>query len=165
MDPASLSFGVVSLAMQIVQTAVAIHELIDAYKSASKEIRILSDKLDNIEVICNTLEDVFNEYEKAPKPQDSKLRGLHKTMSKCRDRVSELHTVINKIYSATTTKRKPLSTIGTLFLSHRAELRKCEDDLDDSLRMLQLHLSTATLYVGDFLTIIFTEIRFAVYMY
>lgn len=163
MDPASLSLGVVALAMQVVQAAKAIHEYIDAYKSASKDIRSLADKLDNIEAICNSLEVAFQGNEKIPEPRHRKLlETLHKVMSKCRDRVSELYTVISKIYSAGTTKRRPLATVGALFLKYRAELRKCGDDLDDSLRLLHIQVSTITLYGLEFcVSVIFTKINSA----
>ncbi|KAF5970066.1 hypothetical protein FBULB1_9857 [Fusarium bulbicola] len=55
MDPASLSFGIVSLAMQLVQTAKAVKEFIAHNKSAAKELESLADKLDDSETICSSL--------------------------------------------------------------------------------------------------------------
>lgn len=55
MDPASLSFGIASLAIQLVQTAKAVKEYIAAYKSESQELENLADKLDDIETICCSL--------------------------------------------------------------------------------------------------------------
>lgn len=145
MDPASLSLGVVALALQIVETAVVIRRYISAYKSASQEIQGLSDKLDDIEAICNSLELIIDGYEKASQSRGvAMLNNLQKTMEKCRNRVSTLHGIISQIVCPSQKTRNPLNSTGALFLRRRSELRKCDDDLSDSLRVLHLHVSTTT---------------------
>ncbi|KAI8660549.1 Helo-like-N domain-containing protein [Fusarium keratoplasticum] len=149
MEPVSLAFGVVSLGMQLVQTAAAIRERIDAYKSAAKELSILSDKLDDIEAICYSLEAAFGCYEQAPKPWDAMLlKKLHRIMSDCRDKVSRLYDIINKITSSQSNRHIPLNTTGARFLQHRSTIRKCNDELDQSLTSLHLHMTTNILVMN-----------------
>ncbi|KAF5005345.1 hypothetical protein FDECE_8203 [Fusarium decemcellulare] len=143
MEPVSLAFGVVSLGMQLVQTAAAIRTQIEAYKSAAKELSTLSDKLDDIEAICYSLEAAFSCYEQAPKPWDVVLlRKLHKIMCDCCDKVTRLHQIVAKITSSQSTRRTPLNTMGTRFLQNRGALRKCNEELDQSLTSLHLHMTT-----------------------
>ncbi|CAM1502946.1 Fc.00g077220.m01.CDS01 [Cosmosporella sp. VM-42] len=152
MDPVSLSVGVVALAMQIVQTASVIREHIDAYKSASKEVQALFDKLDHIECICNSLEGVLSSFEMRPKPTGTKMfECLNRALGQCRDRLAELYEVIKKITPTKTKTRNPLGKVGTLFLKHRATLCKCDDDLGKSLKVLHLYISTANLSATTFI--------------
>ncbi|KAI8715475.1 Helo-like-N domain-containing protein [Fusarium sp. LHS14.1] len=149
MEPVSLAFGVVSLGMQLVQTAAAIRERIDAYKSAAKELSTLSDKLDDIEAICYSLEAAFNCCEQAPKPWDAMLlKKLHRIMSDCRDKVSRLYDIINKITSSQSNRHIPLNTTGARFLQYRSTIRKCNDELDQSLTSLHLHMTTNILVMN-----------------
>ncbi|KPM42456.1 hypothetical protein AK830_g4084 [Neonectria ditissima] len=149
MDPASLTFGVVSLAMQLMQTTAAIQELIATYKSAAKEISSLSDKLDDIEAICRSLEAALNCYEQTPKPWDAiLLKKLHKIMTDCRDKVSRFHSIISSITPGLSRKRRPFNTMGILFLQYRGTIRQCNEDLDQSLRSLQLHMTTNLLVMN-----------------
>ncbi|KAK7431590.1 hypothetical protein QQZ08_001808 [Neonectria magnoliae] len=111
MDPASLAFGVISLAMQLVHATAAIQKLIATYKSAVKELSSLSDKLDDIEAICHSLETALNCYEQAPKPWDATLlKKLHRTMSDCRDKVSRYYSTISTITAGMTKKHRPFNT-------------------------------------------------------
>ncbi|RSL71171.1 hypothetical protein CEP54_001488 [Fusarium duplospermum] len=149
MEPVSLAFGVVSLGMQLVQTAAAIRERIDAYKSAAKELSTLSDKLDDIEAICYSLEAAFSCYEQAPKPWDAMLlKKLHRIMSDCRDKISRLYDVINKITSSQSNRHIPLNTTGARYLQYRSTIRKCNDELDQSLTSLHLHMTTNILVMN-----------------
>ncbi|KAF4462359.1 hypothetical protein FALBO_10829 [Fusarium albosuccineum] len=149
MEPVSLAFTVVSLGMQLVQTAAAIRTQIEAYKSAAKELSALSDKLDNIEAICYSLEAAFSCCEQAPKPWDVVLlQKLHKIMCDCRDKVTRLHQVVAKITSSQSARRTPLNTMGTRFLQNRGALRKCNEDLDQSLTSLHLHMTTNILFLN-----------------
>lgn len=143
MDPTSLAFGVVSLAMQLVQTATTIQKLIATYKSAARELASLSDKLEDIEVICHSVEVVLTASEQAPKPWDAiLLKKLHKTMADCRDKILQLHELIRKITSGPTKKRSPFSTMGALFLQHKGKIRQYNEDLDYSLQSLHLQMTT-----------------------
>ncbi|KAF7545030.1 hypothetical protein G7Z17_g9486 [Cylindrodendrum hubeiense] len=143
MDPVSLAFGVVALGLQLAETAAAVRSKISAYKSATRELSRLSDKLDNIEAICRSLEVAFDCYENVTKPWDAVLlKKLHCIMSDCRDRVSTLHEVITKISTAQKRRYTPLNTVGALFLKHKGVIRKCNDDLDESLQSLHLHMTT-----------------------
>ncbi|KAH7146329.1 hypothetical protein EDB81DRAFT_487913 [Dactylonectria macrodidyma] len=143
MDPASLAFGVVSLAMQLVQAATTIRKLIAIYKSAAKELAILSDKLEDIEAICHSLEVALTASEQAPKPWDViLLKKLHKTMAGCRDKVVQLHELISKITSGPARKRNPLSTMGAMFLHQRGKIQQYNEDLDSSLQSLHLQMTT-----------------------
>ncbi|WAO92863.1 Helo-like-N domain-containing protein [Fusarium falciforme] len=149
MEPVSLAFGVVSLGMQLVQTAAAIRERIDAYKSAAKELSTLSDKMDDIEAICYSLEAAFGCCEQAPKPWDTMLlKKLHRIMSDCRDKVSRLYDIINKITSSQSNRHIPLNTTGARFLQYRSSIRKCNDELDQSLTSLHLHMTTNILVMN-----------------
>ncbi|KAM5344448.1 hypothetical protein ACJ41O_012984 [Fusarium nematophilum] len=143
MDPVSLAFGVVSVALQLVETTSAIQKLIATYKSAAKELAALSDKLDNIETICHSLEAVLANSEDLPRPWEvTLLKKLHKVIGDCRDRVSRVHDIISKILSRHHERRKPLNSLGALFLRHGSQIRQCNDDLDQSLSSLQLHMTT-----------------------
>lgn len=143
MDSASLAFGVVSLAMQLVQTATAIQKLIASYKSAATELASLSNKLEDIETICHSLEVALTCCDQAPKPWDAiLLKKLHKTMTQCRDKVFQLHDLVSKITSSPTRKHNPLRTMGALFLQHRGKIRQYDSDLEDSLKSLHLQMTT-----------------------
>ncbi|KAH7134631.1 hypothetical protein B0J13DRAFT_641217 [Dactylonectria estremocensis] len=149
MDPKSLAFGVVSLAMQLVQTATTIQKLIAIYKSAAKELASLSEKLEDIEVICHSLEVALTASEQAPKPWDAiLLKKLHKTMADCRDNIVLLHELISKITSGPARKRNPISTMGAMFLQYRGKIRQYNEDLDSSLQSLHLQMTTNLLYVN-----------------
>ncbi|KAK7415960.1 hypothetical protein QQX98_005533 [Neonectria punicea] len=117
MDPASLAFGVVSLAMQLVQATAAIQKLIATYKAPAKELSSLSDKLGDIEAIYYSLEAALNCYERTPKPWDAiLLKKLQKTMTDCRDKVARLYSIISAITAGLTKKHRPFNTIGKIFL-------------------------------------------------
>ncbi|KAF5013369.1 hypothetical protein FDECE_616 [Fusarium decemcellulare] len=143
MDPVSLTLGVVSLAMQLMQTAAAIKRLIAAYKSATRELMLLSDKLDDIEAVCNSLGTVLDNFDHANEPLNTTLiQKLHKVISECHDKVSSIYDIINKVIS--NQKHKPIAfrTIGARFLTYKDQIRQCTRDLDRSLSSLQLHMTT-----------------------
>ncbi|KAL6412618.1 hypothetical protein AUP68_03822 [Ilyonectria robusta] len=143
MDSTSLAFGVVSLAMQLVQTATAIQQLIASYKSAATELASLSNKLEDIEAICHSLGVALTCCDQAPKPWDAiLLKKLHKTMTHCRDKVFQLHDLVSKITSGSTRNHNPLRTMGALFLQHRGKIRQYDSDLEDSLKSLHLQMTT-----------------------
>ncbi|KAF4973089.1 hypothetical protein FSARC_520 [Fusarium sarcochroum] len=143
MDPASLALGVVSLAMQLVQTTEAIKNLISAYKSAAKELETLSNKLDDVETICYSLEVVLANVESPThKPWEvNLLKRLHRIILECYEKTSEIHNVISKISSKHKKGRNPLRTMGSLFLHYRNDIRICTEGLDRSLSSLQLHMT------------------------
>ncbi|KAM0470671.1 hypothetical protein ACHAP7_009469 [Fusarium lateritium] len=139
MDPASLAFGIVSLAMQLVQTTGAIKSLISAHKSAAKELKTLADKLGDVEVICHSLEDVLSkEDDPDPSPwETSLLKRLHRTIHECYEKVSTVYNIIRKIEARTTTGHNPFRHTGFLFLQHRDEIVACANSLDATLSSLQ----------------------------
>ncbi|KAM0421020.1 hypothetical protein ACHAPT_011264 [Fusarium lateritium] len=140
MDPASLAFGVVSLAMQLMQTTTAIKKLIADYKSAAKGLTALSDKLDDIEAVCHSLEVVLDQLRN---PWEATLLSkLHKSIGDCRSKVSAVYDVVRKVAARHKHGRTPVSAVGALFLQHRVQIRQCNDDLDRSLASLQLHMTT-----------------------
>jgi hypothetical protein len=139
MDPVSLAFAVIGLGLQLVDTSVAIKGQIAAYKSAAKEISALSDKLDDIEIICQSLDVALGRYNDAPKACDLLLlQKLHKIMNRCQDNVSQLHDVITKISFDQVKRRGPLNTVGALYLKYKGTIRRHNDELDQSLHSLQL---------------------------
>ncbi|RSL50311.1 hypothetical protein CEP54_011999 [Fusarium duplospermum] len=143
MDPASLAFGVVSLAMQLMQTTTAIKKLIADYKSASKDLAALSDKLDDIEAVCHSLEVVLANFDEIRNPWEATLLNkLYKAIGDCRDKVSLAYDAIHKVTARHKNGRPSLATVGSLFLQHRTQIRQCNDDLDRSLSSLQLHMTT-----------------------
>ncbi|KAH6971599.1 hypothetical protein BKA56DRAFT_594609 [Ilyonectria sp. MPI-CAGE-AT-0026] len=149
MDSTSLAFGVVSLAMQLVQTATAIQQLIASYKSAATELASLSNRLEDIETICHSLEVALACCEQAPKPWDAiLLKKLHKTMTHCRDKVFQLHDLVSKITSSPTRNHNPLRTMGALFLQHRGKIRQYDSDLEGSLKSLHLQMTTNLLVMN-----------------
>ncbi|KAJ3543941.1 hypothetical protein NM208_g3311 [Fusarium decemcellulare] len=148
MDPASLTFGVVSLAMQLMQTTAAIKKLIAAYKSAAKELSALSDKLDDVEIVCSSLEMVLDNFDGAKNSFEiALLNKLHKVISDCHTKVSKIYELLSKIMHSQ--KQSPLRTIGALFLKYREQINRCIDDLDRSLSSLQLHMTTNILQVSN----------------
>ncbi|RSL87857.1 hypothetical protein CEP52_015420 [Fusarium oligoseptatum] len=143
MDPASLAFGVVSLAMQLMQTTTAIKKLIADYKSAARDLAVLSDKLDDIEAVCHSLEVVLASFDEIRNPWEATLLNkLYKTIGDCRDNVSLTYDAVHKVTARRKNGRPSLATVGSLFLQHRAQIRQCNDDLDRSLSSLQLHMTT-----------------------
>ncbi|EEU35645.1 uncharacterized protein NECHADRAFT_86862 [Fusarium vanettenii 77-13-4] len=143
MDPASLAFGVVSLAMQLMQTTTAIKKLITDYKSAAKDLAVLSDKLDDIEAVCRSLEVVLANFDAIRNPWETTLLNkLYKAISDCRDKVSLAYDAVHKVTARRKNGRASLATVGSLVLQHRARIRQCNDDLDRSLSSLQLHMTT-----------------------
>ncbi|KAI8653487.1 Helo-like-N domain-containing protein [Fusarium keratoplasticum] len=147
MDPASLAFGVVSLAMQLMQTTTAIKKLIADYKSAAKDLAVLSDKLDDIEAVCHSLEVVLANFDEIRNPWEATLLNkLYKAIGDCRDKVSLAYDAVRKVTARHKNGRASLATVGSLFLQHRAQIRQCSDDLDRSLSSLQLHMTTNILW-------------------
>ncbi|KAI8712789.1 Helo-like-N domain-containing protein [Fusarium sp. LHS14.1] len=143
MNPASLAFGVVSLAMQLMQTTTAIKKLIADYKSAAKDLAVLSDKLDDIEAVCHSLEVVLANFDEIWNPWETTLLSkLYKAINDCRDKVSLVYDAVHKVTGRHKSGRASLATVGSLFLQHRAQIRQCNDDLDRSLSSLQLHMTT-----------------------
>lgn len=148
MDPASLALAVVGLGLQLVQMTTSIREKINAYKSAAQELSSLSEKLENIEVIFHSLEVAFNGYEESSRPWDVVLlRQLYKIMRDCSDKVLRLHDMINMIFASQTRRIKPLGALGALFLQHRGALRKCSNELDQSLASLHSNMTGNILLV------------------
>ncbi|KAH6962232.1 hypothetical protein BKA56DRAFT_598526 [Ilyonectria sp. MPI-CAGE-AT-0026] len=142
MDPASLALAVVGLGLQLVQMTTSIREKINAYKSAAQELSSLSEKLENIEVIFHSLEVAFNGYEESSRPWDVVLlRQLYKIMRDCSDKVLRLHDMINMIFASQTRRIKPFGALGALFLQHRGALRKCSNELDQSLASLHSNMT------------------------
>jgi uncharacterized protein YukE len=140
MDPASLAFGIVSLAMQLVQTTGAIKNLISSYKSATKELESLVDKLGDVEVICHSLEVVLSkDTDPGPMPwETSLLKRLHRTVRECYKKVTTVYNVIRKIDARTEKGRNPFRHTGFLFLQHRDEIVTCTNGLDAILSSLQI---------------------------
>ncbi|KAF4471009.1 hypothetical protein FALBO_2081 [Fusarium albosuccineum] len=115
MDPASLAFGVVSLAMQLMQTTAAIKKLIVAYKSAAKELSALSDKLDDVEIVCSSLKMVLDNFDDANRSFEiALLNNLQKVISDCHTKVTKIYELVSKIMH--NPKQSPLRTTGVLFL-------------------------------------------------
>lgn len=140
MDPASLAFGIVSLAMQLVQTTGAIKNLISAHKSAAKELKSLADKLDDVEVICHSLESVLSEVDDPDLRswETSLLKRLHRNIHECCEKISTVYNVIRKIDARTTKGRNLFRHTGFLFLQHRDEIVSCANGLDATLSSLQI---------------------------
>ncbi|KAF4428813.1 hypothetical protein FACUT_9270 [Fusarium acutatum] len=111
MDPASLSFGIVSLAMQLVQTAKAVKEYIAAYKSAAKELESLADKLDDIETICCALEIILSDgIQRFTTLEVNLLQKLSRIIEQCLSKVSEIHGILDTISRMQKNTRNPLKT-------------------------------------------------------
>ncbi|SCV49314.1 uncharacterized protein FFB14_10825 [Fusarium fujikuroi] len=148
MDPASLSFGIVSLAMQLVQTAKAVKEHIAAYKSAAKELESLADKLDDIETICCSLEIILSDgTQNSSSLEVNLLKKLSRIIQQCLSQVSDIHSILDTISRMQKNTRNPLKTIGPLFLRHRDQIRFATNGLDRCLSSLQLHMTANILAV------------------
>ncbi|KAF5717959.1 hypothetical protein FMUND_5503 [Fusarium mundagurra] len=147
MDPVSLSFGIVSLAMQLVQTAQAVKEYIAAYKSAAKELESLVDKLDDIETICCSLEIILaDEIQGFTALEVNLLKKLSRIIQQCVSKVSDIHSILDAISRTQKNTRNPLKTVGALFLRYRDQIRLATDGLDRCLSSLQLHMTANILY-------------------
>ncbi|KAF5591427.1 hypothetical protein FPCIR_6070 [Fusarium pseudocircinatum] len=148
MDPASLSFGIVSLAMQLVQTAKAVKEYIAAYKSAAKELESLADKLDDIETICCSLEIIFCDgIQRFTALEVNLLNKLSRIIQQCLSKVSDIHSILDAISKMQKNTRNPLKTVGALFLRYKDQIRFATNGLDRCLSSLQLHMTANILAV------------------
>ncbi|CVL03954.1 uncharacterized protein FMAN_14911 [Fusarium mangiferae] len=148
MDPASLSFGIVSLAMQLVQTAKAVKEYIATYKSASQELESLADKLDDIETICCSLEIVLSDGTQSFSTLEvNLLKKLSRIIQQCLSKVSDIHSILDTISRMQKNTRNPLKTVGALFLRHKDQIRHATNGLDRCLSSLQLHMTANILAV------------------
>lgn len=147
MDPASLSFGILSLAMQLVQTAKAVKEYIAAYKSAAKELESLADKLDDIETICCSLEVILSDGTRRFNTLEvNLLQKLRRIIQQCLSKVSDIHKILNSISRMQKNTRNPLKTVGALFLRYKDQIRLATNGLDRCLSSLQLHMTANILY-------------------
>ncbi|KAF5549334.1 hypothetical protein FMEXI_4321 [Fusarium mexicanum] len=148
MDPASLSFGIVSLAMQLVQTAKAVKEFIATYKSAAKELESLADKLDDIETICYSLEIILSDrIQRFTTLEVKLLKKLSRIIQQCLSKVSDIHSILDTISRMQKNTRNPLKTVGALFLRHKDQIRLATIGLDRCLSSLQLHMTANILAV------------------
>ncbi|KAF4344243.1 hypothetical protein FBEOM_1837 [Fusarium beomiforme] len=137
MEPASLSFGIVSLAMQLVQTAKAVKEYISAYKSASKELQSLVDKLDDIEAICCSLEIVLTDVETPTlKPTEvTLLKKLRRIIQQCLFKVSDIHNILDAI-----SKRGHLAPFCvTLQLPRVIYFLECQQEIGKKVEKAFIH--------------------------
>ncbi|EMT68977.1 hypothetical protein FOC4_g10005074 [Fusarium odoratissimum] len=142
MDPASLSFGIVSLAMQLVQTAKAVKEYIAAYKSAAKELESLADKLEDIETICCSLEIILSDgTQRLSTLEVNLLKKLSRIIRQCLSQVSDIHSILDTISRIQKNTRNPLKTVGALFLRYKDQIRLATNGLDRCLSSLQLHMT------------------------
>ncbi|KAF5636717.1 uncharacterized protein FTJAE_5913 [Fusarium tjaetaba] len=149
MDPASLSFGIVSLVMQLVQTAKAVKEYIAAYKSAAEELVSLADKLDDIETICCSLEIILsNGTQRFTTLEVNLLKKLSRIIQQCLSKVSDIHSILDTISRTQKNSRNPLKTVGALFLRYRDKIRLATNGLDRCLSSLQLHMTANILAVA-----------------
>ncbi|KAF4500435.1 hypothetical protein FAGAP_3361 [Fusarium agapanthi] len=147
MDPASLSFGIVSLAMQLVQTAKAVKEFIADYKSAAKELESLADKLDDIETICCSLEIILSDrMQRFTTLEVNLLKKLSRIIQQCLSKVSDIHSILDTISRMQKNTRNPLKTVGALFLRHKDQIRLVTNGLGRCLSSLQLHMTANILY-------------------
>ncbi|KAF5670247.1 hypothetical protein FCIRC_8985 [Fusarium circinatum] len=148
MDPASLSFGVISLALQLVQTAKAVKEYLAAYKSAAKELESLADKLDDIETICCSLEIILSDGTKRFTTLEvNLLKKLSCIIQQCLSKVSDIHGLLAIISRTQKNTRNPLKTVGALFLRYKDQIRLATYGLDRCLSSLQLHMTANVLAV------------------
>ncbi|EWZ83405.1 hypothetical protein BFJ70_g5932 [Fusarium oxysporum] len=148
MDPASLSFGILSLAMQLVQTVKAVKEYIAAYKSAAKELESLADKLDDIETICCSLEVILSDGTRRFNTLEvNLLQKLRRIIQQCLSKVSDIHKILNSISRMQKNTRNPLKTVGALFLRYKDQIRLATNGLDRCLSSLQLHMTANILAV------------------
>ncbi|RKK73321.1 hypothetical protein BFJ69_g9325 [Fusarium oxysporum] len=148
MDPASLGFGILSLAMQLVQTAKAVKEYIAAYKPAAKELESLADKLDDIETICCSLEVILSDGTRRFNTLEvNLLQKLRRIIQQCLSKVSDIHKILNSISRMQKNTRNPLKTVGALFLRYKDQIRLATNGLDRCLSSLQLHMTANILAV------------------
>lgn len=148
MDPASLALGAIPLVIQLTQTIKSIKDLAAAYKSAETELKRLFDRLDYVEIICRSLEELLPGLEVECLLQESSkitlFNSLYHIISACYDRVLYIHRILS-ICAQQKTTRNPLKTIGSRFLRHKNQVQACTDQLDGLLSLLQLQITLVNL--------------------
>ncbi|KAF5716892.1 hypothetical protein FGLOB1_2383 [Fusarium globosum] len=134
--------------MQLVQTAKAVKEHIAAYKSAAKELESLADKLDDIEIICCSLEIVLSDGTQSFSTLEvNLLKKLSGIIQQCLSKVSDIHSILDTISRMQKNTRNPLKTAGALFLRYKDQIRLATNGLDRCLSSLQLHMTANILAV------------------
>lgn len=135
MDVASLSLGVVGVAIQLVETSEKIRDAVDSYRSASQEVRSLSDKLASVESACRYIRDGLENR----RFNAIQLLDMDRALGGCMAKVSELSEVLNKVVKER--KAFPFNNVGAQFLLRESKIRKCNKGLDESLSTLHFLLT------------------------
>jgi hypothetical protein len=92
MEGVALTFGVVSLSLQLIEISVKVRQVLNSYRSASKDVSSLVDKLCTVENSCHTISQAFQTANKN-QPRSNMLQ-LGGTLETCLARVSELDQVL-----------------------------------------------------------------------
>ncbi|KAI7767332.1 hypothetical protein LZL87_013081 [Fusarium oxysporum] len=150
MEPLSLALGIIPLSIQLVNTITTIKNLVNAYRSAAKELDDLCHKLDKLEAVCKPLCIVLSETSGSSFTSgQSLLFNNHRcTVKEGYIEVFDVYQAIRKISTKLNKSRNPLISTGFLLLNQRRQLASCVDSLDGSLDFLDLSLSAFLLAIN-----------------
>ena len=140
MEPASLALGVLPL---IVPLTVKILKKRQVYRSASKDLKSILEKIELIGLICGRIEDDF-------KSPGSYYEGaiLSQALKKCYDTVSSVHDTLESVNGSKEGRRRSLQ-----YVFSKSQIDQSLADLNDSIFMLNTCLTmsncldTKALYV------------------
>jgi hypothetical protein len=142
MDPLSISFAVLAGAVQIVDMAGKIRTAVETYKTASKEVRSLADKLALVESTCRAIKDAFESPQASP--PEWRLLELDRVLKLCLQRVAELDEVLARFkMDGETKKGKGFNSLGTRFLLRESTVKQYNKGLDESLSTLHFMMTTS----------------------
>jgi hypothetical protein len=147
MDPISLAVGIVPLSDQLIKTIKTIKKLIATYKSATKELETLVSKLNHVEIICESIGAVLSAACLSDNhPSSARLpSSLYEMIHECYEKVTDIHRIIQSVTEKRDRGGGLFRNEGLLFLQNKDKITAGVKNLDKSLDVLQLLLTTIIL--------------------
>ncbi|KAG8672037.1 hypothetical protein FPOAC1_005297 [Fusarium poae] len=144
MDPISLAVGIVPLSDQLIKTIKTIKKLIATYKSATKELETLVSKLNHVEIICESIGAVLSAACLSDNhPSSARLpSSLYEMIHECYEKVTDIHRIIQSVTEKRDRGGGLFRNEGLLFLQNKDKITAGVKNLDKSLDVLQLLLTT-----------------------
>lgn len=143
MDPLSSAatvFAVVSLAIQLGESATKIHRLLREINHAPEELTRLIRLLENLEGLLRSIGQFIqeqSEYSTLPAPP----AAAHQSMELCNQKLVEFGTMVDKFKCARASHCVKKSLASTRLALKRHHIRELEGHLKDTLQTLHVAMS------------------------
>lgn len=152
MDPFTLSTGVVGIlgfAMQMAKAASQAREAVEKFRSASKEVAELLERLAVLETVCKLVEVAAAAIPRqSGGPSSASLGAMSTALLQCLEKMEALGRLLAATGLDSSRARSPLSRSEAFsrlrFVLHREKVRSMVQDVDHAISLLQFVINVDT---------------------